>query len=331
FTGENVQPQIWENYDGGDITLNKDQNVMMSTDEYPELKKYAGHTLITTDGTTLLGADNKAGISEIMTAMEYLINHPEIPHGAIRVAFTPDEEIGRGPHKFDVERFNASLAYTVDGGPLGELQFESFNAAGAEVTFYGNNVHPGTAKGKMIHAIKIANQFIAQLPEKEAPEYTEGHEGFYHVLNIEGDVENTTLQMIIRVFDKDQFDKRKNYVKRIVKDLETTYGEGSIDLKLMDQYFNMREKIELVKEVVDQDEQGRNHLQISPLNEPILHRTYRALLSYKGLATPQIFTGGMKFHGKYDFLSVQDMEKVTKTIVEICQLFTKKDQTKNQH
>jgi len=329
FTGENVQPQIWENYDGGDITLNKDQNVMMSTDEYPELKKYAGHTLITTDGTTLLGADNKAGISEIMTAMEYLINHPEIPHGAIRVAFTPDEEIGRGPHKFDVERFNASLAYTVDGGPLGELQFESFNAAGAEVTFYGNNVHPGTAKGKMIHAIKIANQFIAQLPEKEAPEYTEGHEGFYHVLNIEGDVENTTLQMIIRDFDKDQFAKRKNYVKRIVKDLETTYGEGSIDLKLMDQYYNMREKIEPVKEVVDIAEQAMHNLQITPIIEPIRGGTDGAQLSYKGLPTPNIFTGGMNFHGKYEFISVQDMEKATKTIVEICELFTKKELSKN--
>ena len=328
FTGENVQPQIWENYDGGDITLNKDQNVMMSTDEYPELKKYAGHTLITTDGTTLLGADNKAGISEIMTAMEYLINHPEIPHGAIRVAFTPDEEIGRGPHKFDVERFNASLAYTVDGGPLGELQFESFNAAGAEVTFYGNNVHPGTAKGKMIHAIKMANQFIAQLPEKEAPEYTEGHEGFYHVLNIEGDVENTTLQMIIRDFDKDQFAKRKNYVKRIVKDLETTYGEGSIDLKLMDQYYNMREKIEPVKEVVDIAEQAMHNLQITPIIEPIRGGTDGAQLSYKGLPTPNIFTGGMNFHGKYEFISVQDMEKATKTIVEICELFTKNEPSK---
>src|SRR5699024_934156 len=269
FKGEHEQQQNRENYNSSDITLNKDQNVIMSTDEYTELKKYAGHTLITTDGTTLLGSDNKAGISEIMTAMEYLINHPEIPHGAIRVAFTPDEEIGRGPHKFDVERFNASLAYTVDGGPLGELQFESFNAAGAEVTFYGNNVHPGTAKGKMIHAIKMANQFITQLPEKEAPEYTEGHEGFYHVLNIEGDVENTTLQMIIRDFDKDQFAKRKNYVKRIVKDLETTYGEGSIDLKLMDQYYNMREKIEPVKEVVDIAEQAMHNLQITPIIEPI--------------------------------------------------------------
>lgn len=328
FTGENVKPQVWEDYDGGDITLNKDQNVMMSTDEYPELKQYAGHTLITTDGTTLLGADNKAGISEIMTAMEYLINHPEIPHGTIRVAFTPDEEIGRGPHKFDVERFNASLAYTVDGGPLGELQFESFNAAGAEVTFYGNNVHPGTAKGKMIHAIKMANQFMAQLPEKEAPEYTEGHEGFYHVLNIEGDVEKTTLQMIIRDFDKDQFAERKNYVKKVVKKLETTYGENNINLKLMDQYYNMREKIEPVKEVVDIAEQAMHNLQITPIIEPIRGGTDGAQLSYKGLPTPNIFTGGMNFHGKYEFISVQDMEKATKTIVEICELFTKNEPSK---
>lgn len=321
FTGEHVNPQIWENYDGSNLTLNDEQAIIMSTDEYPELQSYTGHTLITTDGTTLLGADNKAGISEIMTAMEYLMANPDIPHGKIRVAFTPDEEIGRGPHKFDVERFNASLAYTVDGGPLGELQFESFNAAAAEVTFHGNNVHPGTAKGKMIHSIKIANQFLAQLPEKEAPEYTEGHEGFYHVLKMDGDVEKTTLQMIIRDFDKTEFAERKDFVEKTVADLQTTYGAERISLKIIDQYYNMREKIEPVKEVVHIAEQAMHNLQITPIIEPIRGGTDGAQLSYKGLPTPNIFTGGRNFHGKYEFISVQDMERATKTIAEICRLF----------
>src|SRR5699024_5540469 len=262
-------------------------------------------------------------------AMEYLINHPEIPHGAIRVAFTPDEEIGRGPHKFDVERFNASLAYTVDGVSLGELQFESLNAAGAEVTFYGNNVHTGTAKGKMKHTIKRANQFIAQLPEKEAPEYTEGNEGFYHVLNIEGDVENTTLQMIMRDIDKDQFAKRKNYVKRIVKDVETTYGEDSIDLKLMEQYNNMREKIEPVKEVVDIAEQAMHNLQITPIIEPIRGGADRGIRSYKGLPASKISTAGMNFYGKNSFISIQNMETPSRSILVLCQLFTANDLSKN--
>ena len=321
FTGENVNPQVWLDYDGTDLLLNEDQGITMTTEAHPELKNYIEHTLITTDGTTLLGADNKSGIAEIMTAMDYLIQHPDIPHGKIRVAFTPDEEIGRGPHKFSVERFDAALAYTVDGGPLGELQYESFNAAGAEITFHGNNVHPGTAKGKMIHAVKMANAFMQQLPKQEAPEYTDGHEGFYHVLNMNGDVEKTTIQMIIRDFDQAKFSERKSFIENIVSDLQKTYGEEHVELHMKDQYYNMREKIEPVKEVVDIAEEAMHNLQIVPIIEPIRGGTDGAQLSYKGLPTPNIFTGGMNFHGKYEFISVQDMEKAALTIIEIAKLF----------
>lgn len=231
-----------EDYDGKDIVLNEELQVILSPDQFPELPGYKGHTLITTDGTTLLGADNKAGIAEIMTAMDYLIKHPEIKHGTIRVAFTPDEEIGRGPHKFDVKRFNAAFAYTVDGGPLGELEYESFNAAAAKITVKGNNVHPGTAKGKMINSAKIAMELNRMLPEEEAPESTEGYEGFYHLLSIQGDVEETKLHYIIRDFDKEGFNNRKAEMERIVSDLRNQYGKDRIILDMKDQYYNMREK-----------------------------------------------------------------------------------------
>lgn len=245
FTGKNVNPQIVESYDGKDITLNEKLQVILSPDQFPELSGYKGHTLITTDGTTLLGADNKAGIAEIMTAMDYLIKHPEIKHGTIRVAFTPDEEIGRGPHKFDVGRFNASFAYTVDGGPLGELEYESFNAAAAKITIKGNNVHPGTAKGKMVNSAKIAMKLNSMLPADEAPEYTEGYEGFYHLLSIQGDVEETKLHYIIRDFDKNIFQNRKETMQRIVEELQNEYGQNRIQLDMNDQYYNMREKLSL--------------------------------------------------------------------------------------
>ncbi|AUJ23763.1 peptidase T [Virgibacillus dokdonensis] len=324
FTGKNVQPQITENYDGKDIVLNKEENIILSTTDFPELSQYKGHTVITTDGTTLLGADNKAGIAEIMTAMHYLITHPEIKHGKIRVAFTPDEEIGRGPHKFDVERFDATYAYTVDGGPLGELQYESFNAAQARVTFKGNSVHPGTAKDKMVNAGKMAATFINEIPNEEAPEYTEGYEGFYHLSNITGDVENAELIYIIRDFDKAKFQEKKVLLQKITEKFQTKYGTEAVSLELRDQYYNMREKIEPVKEIVDIAYDAMKSLDIEPIVKPIRGGTDGSQLSYMGLPTPNIFTGGENFHGKFEYVSVDNMMKASKTIIEICKLFARR-------
>ncbi|RPK03401.1 Tripeptide aminopeptidase [Bacillus subtilis] len=321
FTGKNVNPQIVESYDGKDIVLNEQLQVILSPDQFPELPGYKGHTLITTDGTTLLGADNKAGIAEIMTAMDYLIKHPEIKHGAIRVAFTPDEEIGRGPHKFDVKRFNASFAYTVDGGPLGELEYESFNAAAAKITIKGNNVHPGTAKGKMINSAKIAMKLNSLLPADEAPEYTEGYEGFYHLLSIQGDVEETKLHYIIRDFDKDHFQSRKETMKRVVEELQNEYGQDRIQLDMNDQYYNMREKIEPVIEIVNIAKQAMENLGIEAKISPIRGGTDGSQLSYMGLPTPNIFTGGENFHGKFEYISADNMVKAVNVIVEIAKLF----------
>ncbi|MBP3045567.1 peptidase T [Bacillus subtilis subsp. subtilis] len=321
FTGKNVNPQIIESYDGKDIVLNEQLQVTLSPDQFPELSGYKGHTLITTDGTTLLGADNKAGIAEIMTAMDYLIKHPEIKHGAIRVAFTPDEEIGRGPHKFDVKRFNASFAYTVDGGPLGELEYESFNAAAAKITIKGNNVHPGTAKGKMINSAKIAMKLNSLLPADEAPEYTEGYEGFYHLLSIQGDVEETKLHYIIRDFDKENFQNRKETMKRAVEELQNEYGQDRILLDMNDQYYNMREKIEPVIEIVNIAKQAMENLGIEPKISPIRGGTDGSQLSYMGLPTPNIFTGGENFHGKFEYISVDNMVKAVNVIVEIAKQF----------
>ncbi len=325
FTGKNVNPQVIENYDGHDITLHQGLEVVLSTDQFPELINYKGHTLITTDGTTLLGADNKAGIAEIVTAMDYLIKHPEVPHGKIRVAFTPDEEIGRGPHNFDVERFNASFAYTVDGGPLGELQYESFNAATLHVTFHGNNVHPGTAKDIMVNAGKMAAQFIAKFPESEAPEHTEGYEGFFHLLSVQATVEKADVYYIIRDFDKEKFAERKATVKTFIQEIEHKYGEGSVTYELTDQYYNMREKIEPVKEIVDIAEQAMKNLNIEPIIKPIRGGTDGSQLSYMGLPTPNIFTGGENFHSKFEYISVDNMERATNVIVEICKLFAEKE------
>ncbi|MEC3637522.1 peptidase T [Bacillus halotolerans] len=321
FTGKNVDPQIVESYDGKDITLNEKLQVILSPDQFPELSGYKGHTLITTDGTTLLGADNKAGIAEIMTAMDYLIKHPEIKHGTIRVAFTPDEEIGRGPHKFDVGRFNASFAYTVDGGPLGELEYESFNAAAAKITIKGNNVHPGTAKGKMVNSAKIAMKLNSMLPADEAPEYTEGYEGFYHLLSIQGDVEETKLHYIIRDFDKNIFQNRKETMQRIVEELQNEYGQNRIQLDMNDQYYNMREKIEPVIEIVNIAKQAMENLGIEPKISPIRGGTDGSQLSYMGLPTPNIFTGGENFHGKFEYISADNMVKAVNVIVEIAKLF----------
>lgn len=322
FTGKNVNPQVVENFDGNDITLNEELGVILSAKEFPELPAYKGHKLITTDGTTLLGADNKAGIAEIMTAMNYLIQHPEIEHGRIRVAFTPDEEIGRGPHHFDVKRFDATYAYTVDGGPLGELQYESFNAAAARVTLKGNSVHPGTAKNKMVNSGKMAADFVQKFPEEESPEHTEGYEGFYHLISIEGDVETTKVTYIIRDHDKTKFEERKHTLKRFVNEMQKKYGEENIVLEMKDQYYNMREKIEPVIEVVDIAGQAMKNLGIEPVIEPVRGGTDGSQLSYMGLPTPNIFTGGENFHGKYEYISVDNMEKASKTIVEIARLFS---------
>ncbi len=320
FTGKGVKPQLVE-YTGGDIVLNEAQRIVLSPSDFPELERYHGHTLITTDGTTLLGADNKAGIAEIMTAMHYLLDHPEIKHGKIRVAFTPDEEIGRGPHLFDVAAYGAKYAYTVDGGPLGELEYETFNAAAARIVCKGTNVHPGTAKGKMINASKIAMELHRRLPVDEAPEFTDGYDGFYHLSSFHGDVERAELSYIIRDFDRESFEHRKNTITSIVNEFRQTYGEEQIELELRDQYYNMREKIEPVMHIVDIAGQAMKNLEIEPHITPVRGGTDGAQLSYMGLPTPNIFTGGENFHGKYEYASVDTMVKATKVIVEIARLF----------
>lgn len=315
FTGKGVNPQRIEKYDGNDIVLN--DKVTMKTADFPALQNYIDHTLITTDGTTLLGADNKAGIAEIMTAMEYLIEHPEIEHGKIRVGFTPDEEIGRGPHKFDVARFGADYAYTMDGGPLGELQYESFNAASAKLTVHGTSVHPGSAKDKMVNAITVATSFQAAMPQDEVPEKTEGYEGFIHLNNFNGSVEEAVLQYIIRDFDKEQFEAKKRHMQEVAVKLQAEFGEDAIELDIDDQYYNMREKIEPVMEIVDQVEQAMKSLDIKADIIPVRGGTDGSQLSYMGLPTPNIFTGGENYHGKFEFISAQNMEKATQVIIEV--------------
>lgn len=315
FTGKNVNPQRVENYDGKDIPLN--DSVTMTVADFPDLQNYIGHTLITTDGTTLLGADNKAGIAEIMTAMEYLIQHPEIEHGKIRVAFTPDEEIGRGPHKFDVERFGADYAYTMDGGPLGELQYESFHAAAGKLTVHGQSVHPGSAKDKMVNATTIAIKFQNEMPENEVPEKTEGYEGFIHLNNFKGDVEQAVLNYIIRDFDMEKFEAKKAHMQQTAKKLQEQFGEHVLTLELEDQYYNMREKIEPVMEIVDAAGTAMKTLGIEPRIVPVRGGTDGSQLSYKGMPTPNIFTGGENYHGKFEFISAENMEKASQLIVEI--------------
>lgn len=324
FTGKNVLPKLVENYDGNDIHLNENLHITLSPKDFPALTDYKGQTLITTDGTTLLGADNKAGIAEIMTAMSYLIQHPEIKHGKVRIAFTPDEEIGRGPHNFDVVAFDAKYAYTVDGGPLGELEYESFNAAGAKITVNGTNIHPGTAKGKMINSMKIAMELQSKLPAEQSPELTENYEGFYHLLSFQGDVEQTKLVYIIRDFDKDEFQAKKTKLENIINELKEKYGHDSILLEMTDQYYNMREKIEPVKEIVDIAYEAMKKLDIEPKISPIRGGTDGSQLSYMGLPTPNIFTGGENFHGKYEFVSVDNMMKSVNVIVGIAELFEEK-------
>lgn len=319
YTGKNVKPQRIDNYDGKDVQLNED--TVMAVSEFPELKNYVGHTLITTDGTTLLGADNKAGIAEIVKAMEYLLANPEIKHGKIRIAFTPDEEIGRGPHKFDVEQFGAKFAYTMDGGPLGELQYESFNAAGAEVKFHGTSVHPGSAKDKMVNSILLANEFQNAMPADEIPQKTDGYEGFVHLMQFEGDVEESTLRYIIRYFDHETFKNRKQLMLDTAATLQDKYGKHTLEIKVEDQYYNMREKIEPVMEIVDIVSDAFKKLAIEPNIVPIRGGTDGSQLSYMGMPTPNIFTGGENYHGKYEYISADNMVLATKVIIETVQLF----------
>ncbi len=324
FSGANVKPQIVENYDGGDIVLNKEQNIVLSPSYFEDLLMYKGQTLITTDGTTLLGADDKAGITEIVSAMEYLIQHPEIKHGKIRVGFTPDEEIGRGAHKFDVKKFDADWAYTMDGSQVGELEYENFNAAGVKAVFNGKSVHPGYAKGKMINSILLANRFINALPVNEVPEKTTGYEGFFHVNDISGDIEKTEVHLIIRDHDMSKYQERKALVQKIVDEINaeyaSKYGGNIVECEIKDQYFNMKEKVEPVKYIVDIAEQAMKDLGITPLIKAIRGGTDGSQLSYMGLPCPNIFAGGHNFHGKYEYVPVESIVKATEVIVRIAEL-----------
>ncbi len=323
MSGRHVNPRIVKNYDGGTIVLNAADNVVLSPDEFPELLDYVGQSLIVTDGTTLLGADDKAGVAEIITAVEYLKNHPEIKHGDIRIGFNPDEEIGLGAHKFDVKRFGADWAYTMDGGAIGELEYENFNAASAKVTFKGRNVHPGYAKHKMINSIRIANQFCIMLPRWETPEHTEGYEGFYHLVGIEGTVEQSTLTYIIRDHDMDRFERRKKELEHLVRKINHEYP-GCVSIEIKDQYYNMREKIEPVMYIIDIAKQAMIDAGVEPKVQPIRGGTDGAQLSFKGLPCPNIFAGGLNFHGRFEYVPILSMEKATDVIIEICKLVEKR-------
>jgi tripeptide aminopeptidase len=324
FTGKEVKPQIISNYDGGDIVLNAAQNIILSPNYFQDLLQYKGQTIITTDGTTLLGADDKAGITEIITAMEYLINNPEIKHGKIRICFTPDEEIGRGADLFDVKKFGAEWAYTMDGSQIGELEYENFNAAAVKITFKGKSVHPGYAKNKMINSILIANDFINQLPKNETPQDTSGYEGFFHLNHYEGSIEETKIQLIIRDFDATNFSKRKALVTILIDKINanfaTQFGENIAVLEMNDQYYNMKEKVEPVKFIVDLAEKAMNQIGITPLIKPIRGGTDGCRLSYMGLPCPNIFAGGHNFHGKYEYVPVESMQKAVEVIVKIAEL-----------
>ena len=324
MSGKDVTPRIVENYNGSDIVLDAEERVVLSPAQFPELLDHKGEDLIVTNGKTLLGADDKAGIAEIVSAMAYLKEHPEIKHGKIRIGFNPDEEIGEGAHKFDVEKFGCEWAYTMDGGEVGELEFENFNAAAAKITFKGRNVHPGYARHKMINSIRIANQFISMLPRHETPEHTEGYEGFYHLISIQGDVEQTTLSYIIRDHDRSRFESRKREMAHLVRKINAEFGEDIAVLELRDQYYNMREKIEPVMHIIDTAFAAMEAVGVKPNVKPIRGGTDGAQLSFKGLPCPNIFAGGLNFHGRYEFVPVQNMEKAMKVIVKIAELVAQK-------
>jgi tripeptide aminopeptidase len=322
--GENIKPQIINNYDGGDILLHADLNLSLTTADFPELKHYIGQTLITTDGTTLLGADDKAGIAEIMTAVHYLTNHPEIKHGEVRIGFTPDEEIGRGVDHFDVKKFGAEYAYTMDGGRIGELEYENFNAAGAKLHIQGRNIHPGYAKDKMINAMLVAMELNALLPVNERPEFTRDYDGFFHLVKMEGTVEKAFLQYIIRDHDRAKFGEKKQMMQQAADFINTRYREDTVTLEMTDQYYNMREKVEPVYHIVETAKTAMEDLGIEPLIVPIRGGTDGSRLSYMGLPCPNIFAGGHNFHGKFEFVPLESMEKACAVILKIIALFAKK-------
>jgi len=328
FTGANVKPQIVKNYDGGDIILNKEQNIVLSPSYFEDLLLYKGQTLITTDGTTLLGADDKAGVTEIVTAMEYLIQNPHIKHGTLKVGFTPDEEIGRGADFFDVEKFGCEWAYTMDGSQIGELEYENFNAAGVKLKFKGKSVHPGYAKGKMINSMLLATKYISKLPKDEVPERTKGYEGFFHVVHLDGSIEETNVQLIIRDHSRKKFEKRKKEVVKIADKFNKKYakqfGADIVEIEVKDQYYNMREKVEQVKHIVDLAEQAMKALDIKPLIKPIRGGTDGSRLSFMGLPCPNIFAGGHNFHGKYEYVPVESMQKAIDVIIKIAELTAEK-------
>ena len=319
MSGENVNPRIVKNYDGKDLVLNEALNIVSSTADFPELLDHVGEDLIVTDGTTLLGADDKAGVAEIITAMQYLMEHPEIEHGKIRIAFTPDEEIGRGPDKFDVAKFGAEWAYTMDGGEVGELEYENFNAASAKISIQGRNVHPGYAKNKMINALHVAQELVDLLPADERPENTEGYEGFYHLIGLNGTVDEASLSFIIRDHDRPKFELRKKGITDVVATLNVRYN-NRLKLDLRDQYYNMREKVEPVKHVIDYAARAMKELGIQPHIKPIRGGTDGARLSFMGLPCPNIFAGGLNFHGRHELLPIPSLEKASQVIVKIAQL-----------
>jgi|TARA_B110000037_G_scaffold4958_1_gene5424 tripeptide aminopeptidase len=324
YTGTNINPQIIKDYGGTDILLNKKKNIVLSPDYFEDLLLYKGQTLITTDGTTLLGADDKAGVTEIVSAMEYLINHPEIKHGEIRICFTPDEEVGKGAHLFDVKKFGAQWAYTVDGSQIGELEYENFNAASAVVTIEGKIVHPGYAKNKMINSVLIGQEFIAALPKNEIPQETSGYEGFFHLHTIQGEVEKTTLEYIIRDHDMELFQQRKKHFEKVATDLNRKWEQNLVQVEIKDQYFNMKEKLEPVMHIVDLAEQAMIEVGVTPLIKAIRGGTDGSQLSYKGLPCPNIFAGGHNFHGKYEYIPVESMIKAIEVIVKISELTAQK-------
>lgn len=324
ISGKNINPQLIKNYDGKDIILNEKDNIILSPEDFPELRQYTGQDIVTSDGTTLLGADDKAGIAEIVTAIEYIVDNPGIKHGRIKIAFTPDEEIGRGANKFDVDSFGADYAYTIDGGKIGELEFENFNAAVAEININGLNIHPGTAKNKMVNAMLLAMEINSILPGDEVPEKTEGREGFFHLISMNGNVEKARLEYIVRDHDKDKFNKRKNLLKNICRDVDEKYSKAHIQININDQYYNMKEKIEPVSFIVDIAEQAMKDCDIKPIIKPIRGGTDGSKLSFMGLPTPNIFTGGHNFHGRYEYIPVPSMEKAVNVILRIIQLFEKK-------
>lgn len=320
MSGKGVSPRIVQNYDGGDITLCADENIVLSPAQFLELLAHVGEDLIVTDGRTLLGADDKAGIAEIVSAVVYLQQHPEIKHGKIRVGFNPDEEIGLGAHKFDVEKFACDWAYTMDGGEVGELEFENFNAASAKLLFKGRNVHPGYAKNKMINSLRVANRFMSFLPDSETPEHTDGYEGFYHLIGVSGDVEQTTVSYIIRDHDRVRFEARKAEMQRLADLVNAEYGEQVVTLELKDQYYNMRQQIEPVMHVIDIAFEAMKAAGVEPHVKAIRGGTDGAQLSFKGLPCPNIFAGGLNFHGRYEFVPIQSMEKAMNVIVKIAEL-----------